>query len=186
MGSGVGSVIDKSPAINIPARITENKMYSQSFGALNVEGVQRPCTQALYEGDETSPSHSKVGSSNGASPCERTQVRGSKVVWADRADTGVKLTLIHNIHILPCLGPTLGEQSDSQHQGPSPHITDSSCHPQLTKNKPVSTHRPGRSLINPFDPSHMTIKLTSNRRRWIHIFPKGERERERERYQQHN
>ncbi|XP_063884355.1 GATOR complex protein Iml1-like isoform X3 [Scylla paramamosain] len=118
MGSGMGSVIDKSPAINIPARITENKMYSQSFGALNVEaGVQRPRTQALYEGDETSPSHSKVGSSNGASPCERTQ---------------------------------------------------------LTKNKPVSTHRPGRSLINPFDPSHMTIKLTSNRRRWIHIFPKDQ------------
>ena len=40
MVSGVGSVIDKSPAINIPARITENKMYSQSFGALNVEGAQ--------------------------------------------------------------------------------------------------------------------------------------------------
>jgi hypothetical protein len=31
----------------------------------------------------------------------------------------------------------------------------------------------GRSLVNPFDPSHMTIKLTSNRRRWTHIFPKG-------------
>lgn len=33
--------------------------------------------------------------------------------------------------------------------------------------------RPARSLINPFDPSHVTIKLTSNRRRWTHIFPKG-------------
>lgn len=32
---------------------------------------------------------------------------------------------------------------------------------------------PGRALINPFDPSHVTIKLTSNRRRWTHIFPKG-------------
>lgn len=28
-------------------------------------------------------------------------------------------------------------------------------------------------MINPFDPSHVTIKLTSNRRRWTHIFPKG-------------
>lgn len=41
-----------------------------------------------------------------------------------------------------------------------------------------STHgativRPGRALINPFAPSHVTIKLTSNRRRWTHIFPKG-------------
>jgi DEP domain-containing protein 5 len=33
--------------------------------------------------------------------------------------------------------------------------------------------RTGRALINPFDPSHVTIKLTSNRRRWTHIFPKG-------------
>ena len=32
---------------------------------------------------------------------------------------------------------------------------------------------PGRALINPFDPSHVTVKITSNRRRWTHIFPKG-------------
>ncbi|CAH0720683.1 unnamed protein product, partial [Brenthis ino] len=37
--------------------------------------------------------------------------------------------------------------------------------------KPVM--RTGRALINPFDPSHVTVKLTSNRRRWTHIFPKG-------------
>ncbi|XP_044593243.1 GATOR complex protein Iml1 isoform X6 [Cotesia glomerata] len=39
--------------------------------------------------------------------------------------------------------------------------------------QPSILHRPGRALINPFDPSHVTIKLTSNRRRWTHIFPKG-------------
>ena len=33
--------------------------------------------------------------------------------------------------------------------------------------------RPGRALINPFVPSHTTVKVTSNRRRWTHIFPKG-------------
>merc|ERR1719350_1058362 len=31
----------------------------------------------------------------------------------------------------------------------------------------------GRALVNPFDPTHTTVKLTSNRRRWTHIFPKG-------------
>ncbi|XP_072943926.1 GATOR complex protein Iml1 isoform X2 [Epargyreus clarus] len=41
----------------------------------------------------------------------------------------------------------------------------------ITTNKPVM--RTGRALINPFDPSHVTVKLTSNRRRWTHIFPKG-------------
>lgn len=37
----------------------------------------------------------------------------------------------------------------------------------------ASLVRSGRALINPFAPSHVTIKLTSNRRRWTHIFPKG-------------
>jgi len=32
--------------------------------------------------------------------------------------------------------------------------------------------RPGKALVNPFDPSQVTEKLTSNRRRWTHIFPK--------------
>jgi hypothetical protein len=39
--------------------------------------------------------------------------------------------------------------------------------------QPAAVLRPSRALINPFDPSHVTIKLTSNRRRWTHIFPKG-------------
>lgn len=39
--------------------------------------------------------------------------------------------------------------------------------------KPVKNGRAGRALINPFAPSNVTIKLTSNRRRWTHIFPKG-------------
>ncbi|KAK6638354.1 hypothetical protein RUM44_008783 [Polyplax serrata] len=43
----------------------------------------------------------------------------------------------------------------------------------LTSTQPTSSMRTGRGLINPFDPSHVTIKLTSNRRRWTHIFPKG-------------
>ena len=42
-----------------------------------------------------------------------------------------------------------------------------------TQNHIGPVMRPGRALINPFAPSHVTIKLTSNRRRWTHIFPKG-------------
>ncbi|XP_076057838.1 GATOR complex protein Iml1 isoform X2 [Oratosquilla oratoria] len=114
LATTVGVVYAKSPAINIPARMNENKMYSHSFGALNVEGVSRPKTQTLYEGEEMSPSHHpKVGSSGGPSPTDASQM-------SSRARL-----------------------------------------------------RPGRPLINPFDPSHGTIKLTSNRRRWTHIFPKN-------------
>ncbi|KAJ8683106.1 hypothetical protein QAD02_018898 [Eretmocerus hayati] len=46
-------------------------------------------------------------------------------------------------------------------------------HHQLVSTGGPWSGRPGRALINPFDPSHVTIKLTSNRRRWTHIFPKG-------------
>ncbi|XP_070501407.1 GATOR complex protein Iml1 isoform X4 [Chironomus tepperi] len=42
-----------------------------------------------------------------------------------------------------------------------------------SKSRKAIPVRTGRALINPFDPSHVTIKLTSNRRRWSHIFPKG-------------
>lgn len=33
--------------------------------------------------------------------------------------------------------------------------------------------RLGQALVNPFDPSRITVKITSNRRRWTHVFPKG-------------
>lgn len=45
--------------------------------------------------------------------------------------------------------------------------------PHSPINQSNAVVRPGRALINPFAPSHVTIKLTSNRRRWTHIFPKG-------------
>ncbi|XP_054852033.1 GATOR complex protein DEPDC5 isoform X1 [Eublepharis macularius] len=34
-------------------------------------------------------------------------------------------------------------------------------------------YAPQRALINPFAPSRMPMKLTSNRRRWMHTFPMG-------------
>jgi hypothetical protein len=48
-----------------------------------------------------------------------------------------------------------------------------SSHGGSPKEKDLKIRRPSRSLINPFDPSHAVIKLTSNRRRWTHIFPRG-------------
>ena len=38
--------------------------------------------------------------------------------------------------------------------------------------KHFSLFRPGRALVNPFDPSNVPFKQSSNRRRWTHIFPK--------------
>ncbi|KAK7794438.1 hypothetical protein R5R35_003809 [Gryllus longicercus] len=52
-------------------------------------------------------------------------------------------------------------------------VVGSAGSPSNPPQPPSNLGRPGRALINPFDPSHVTIKLTSNRRRWTHIFPKG-------------
>ncbi|XP_017789838.1 PREDICTED: DEP domain-containing protein 5 [Habropoda laboriosa] len=62
--------------------------------------------------------------------------------------------------------------TDSEISPPFRPVVGSAGSPTNTISQPASI-RPSRALINPFDPSHVTIKLTSNRRRWTHIFPKG-------------
>ncbi|XP_076544250.1 GATOR complex protein Iml1 isoform X8 [Osmia lignaria lignaria] len=62
--------------------------------------------------------------------------------------------------------------TDSEISPPFRPVVGSAGSPTNTISQPTSI-RPSRALINPFDPSHVTIKLTSNRRRWTHIFPKG-------------
>jgi len=62
---------------------------------------------------------------------------------------------------------------DSEISPPFRPVVGSAGSPTNSVSQPTNILRPGRALINPFDPSHVTIKLTSNRRRWTHIFPKG-------------
>lgn len=75
------------------------------------------------------------------------------------------------------LSPTFRTVNSSTGSSSSsaPYITQSSSlqtnYPQNAYNVPLVC--PGRALINPFDPSHVTVKMTSNRRRWTHVFPKG-------------
>ncbi|XP_076241100.1 GATOR complex protein Iml1 isoform X2 [Calliopsis andreniformis] len=63
--------------------------------------------------------------------------------------------------------------TDSEISPPFRPVVGSAGSPTNTMSQPTNIIRPSRALINPFDPSHVTIKLTSNRRRWTHIFPKG-------------
>lgn len=73
--------------------------------------------------------------------------------------------------------PDIHHASQSIYENNS--LKESASQSTLPNGKSKKTHkmvpliRTGRALINPFDPSHVTIKLTSNRRRWSHIFPKG-------------
>ncbi|CAG9783619.1 unnamed protein product [Diatraea saccharalis] len=76
------------------------------------------------------------------------------------------------------LGDILTNGNKSSIYDSNSDVTDSPiASNRLSPRSSISTHKPlmrtGRALINPFDPSHVTVKLTSNRRRWTHIFPKG-------------
>ncbi|XP_012252064.2 GATOR complex protein Iml1 isoform X6 [Athalia rosae] len=66
----------------------------------------------------------------------------------------------------------ISDHCDTEISPPFRPVVGSAGSPTNPVSQP-SNIRPGRALINPFDPSHVTIKLTSNRRRWTHIFPKG-------------
>uniref|UniRef100_A0ABD2W5E2 DEP domain-containing protein n=1 Tax=Trichogramma kaykai TaxID=54128 RepID=A0ABD2W5E2_9HYME len=100
------------------------------------------------------PSRNDNVTSNG-STSETTAPSRSSTTKSELTDT----------EISPPLRPVIGSA------GNQPKINGSlnSHLPQTS----FSAVRPSRALINPFDPSHVTIKLTSNRRRWTHIFPKG-------------
>ncbi|XP_072750951.1 GATOR complex protein Iml1 isoform X6 [Anoplolepis gracilipes] len=69
--------------------------------------------------------------------------------------------------------PVKSDLTDSEISPPFRPVVGSAGSPTNSISQPTNILRPTRALINPFDPSHVTIKLTSNRRRWTHIFPKG-------------
>ncbi|GFO09932.1 dep domain-containing protein 5, partial [Plakobranchus ocellatus] len=41
----------------------------------------------------------------------------------------------------------------------------------VSHSRSLHNYRPRRALINPFAPSRLQFKMTSNRRRWVHAFP---------------
>ncbi|XP_050666491.1 GATOR complex protein Iml1 isoform X3 [Leptidea sinapis] len=91
-------------------------------------------------------------------------------------------TIIHQRKMSdPDIHHSLGDIFSNYKYGSNDTGSDATDSPisihRLSPRSSVNTHKPvirtGRALINPFDPSHVTVKLTSNRRRWTHIFPKG-------------
>lgn len=76
---------------------------------------------------------------------------------------------------LPCCSLELLEKMmDSQRDSSAPgRFTVGSA--ESTLHIRPGGYTPQRALINPFTPSRMPMKLTSNRRRWMHTFPVGEK-----------
>ncbi|KAG8178705.1 hypothetical protein JTE90_011631 [Oedothorax gibbosus] len=64
------------------------------------------------------------------------------------------------------------ENAESDENLPFRTIIGSDPSSESTNNK-QGLNRRLKALVNPFNPSQITIKLTSNRRRWTHVFPLG-------------
>ena len=52
-------------------------------------------------------------------------------------------------------------------------VVGSAGSPDGHSKKYLHKYKQRRALINPFAPSRMQFKMTSNRRRWVHAFPTG-------------
>ncbi|XP_065146520.1 GATOR1 complex protein DEPDC5 isoform X2 [Paramisgurnus dabryanus] len=71
-----------------------------------------------------------------------------------------------------CTRELLEKMVDSQRDSSAPgRFTVGSA--ESTLHVRPGGYTPQRALINPFAPSRMPMKLTSNRRRWMHTFPVG-------------
>lgn len=81
--------------------------------------------------------------------------------------------LLNNLSVIRVTVVRLSLKSETDVESAFRPIVGSAGSPTNSISKSSNVLRPSRALINPFDPSHVTIKLTSNRRRWTHIFPKG-------------
>lgn len=88
------------------------------------------------------------------------------ILWCFNIPTSFFIFVIH-------LSELLEKMMDSQRDSSAPgRFTVGSA--ESTLHIRPGGYTPQRALINPFTPSRMPMKLTSNRRRWMHTFPVGE------------
>ncbi|CAL8347051.1 unnamed protein product [Merluccius merluccius] len=126
----------------------------------------------------------EVGSGPGASP----PVRGGGPEEQRSLASDDSLGPVSSILLIPRLPITQYEVSSSLGYTSTRELLektmdsqrDSSAPGRFTVGSADSTlhirpggYTPQRALINPFAPSRMPMKLTSNRRRWMHTFPVG-------------
>lgn len=94
---------------------------------------------------------------------------------ATPTNTKVHLIPLPTLILLSCfvIQELLEKMMDSQRDSSAPgRFTVGSA--ESTLHIRPGGYAPQRALINPFTPSRMPMKLTSNRRRWMHTFPVGE------------
>lgn len=102
-----------------------------------------------------------------------TSTRGNFLLGRDSASSGC-VRCVPFAHLSCCCLELLEKMMDSQRDSSAPgRFTVGSA--ESTLHIRPGGYTPQRALINPFTPSRMPMKLTSNRRRWMHTFPVGEK-----------
>ncbi|KAG4066905.1 hypothetical protein HA402_009007 [Bradysia odoriphaga] len=161
----------------------ENKKFKLSDDAQQQEYIHN----SLFDYDAYDAQIFTIPSSHGCSLQRQSRTKKTSVPCLDGYGTCTSREWENMIRPQPVMRRKMSDPdihhgnfhvlSNLSHNG-SPNISESmsTLEKQGLKNvlnQSGSVVRPGRALINPFAPSHVTIKLTSNRRRWTHIFPKG-------------
>lgn len=145
-GFSGSSLSSRSSAINIPSSEHHSNMLSVSHGALHTDGEYFLIIKLIsLSGAFTLLSISGLRTSPVRIDSDNESSKSPHSRSMNRLVVGSAGMI--------CDGTLFGGQSRSRNNSGS--------------------NRPSRALINPFDPSHLTIKLTSNRRRWTHVFPLG-------------
>lgn len=120
------------------------------------------------------PAQYEVSSSLGYTSTRGYYSRAQGTTLTKCCDHGCYISC-HNqpIVLIFCEPELLEKMMDSQRDSSAPgRFTVGSA--ESTLHVRPGGYVPQRALINPFTPSRMPMKLTSNRRRWMHTFPVGE------------
>ncbi|XP_069571970.1 GATOR1 complex protein DEPDC5 isoform X7 [Brachyistius frenatus] len=173
---------------SLPIQVDYDAYDAQVFRLPGPSRIQRSTNFRLGRDKETSGRKSwgsvDVSTGTGASPPVRSGGPEEQRSLASDDSLGP----VSNMLLIPRMPPAHYEVSSSLGYTSTRELLekmmdsqrDSSAPGRFTVGSAESTlhirpggYTPQRALINPFTPSRMPMKLTSNRRRWMHTFPVG-------------
>ncbi|XP_055008047.1 GATOR complex protein DEPDC5 isoform X2 [Boleophthalmus pectinirostris] len=177
--------VHKEPENSLPIQVDYDAYDAQVFRLPGPSRVQRPTHFRMGRDREASARKSwvDVGPGIGASPPVRSADEQRSLASDDSLGPVSNMLLIPRIQgqgqyeVSSSLGYTstrdlVEKMLDSQRDNSAPgRFTVGSA--ESTLHIRPGGYTPQRALINPFTPSRMPMKLTSNRRRWMHTFPVG-------------
>lgn len=177
--------VQKEPDNSLPIQVDYDAYDAQVFRLPGPSRVQKTTHFRMGRDREASARKSwgSVDVGVGASPPVRSTEEQRSLASDDSLGPVSNMLLIPRVvqtgqyEVSSSLGYTstrdmLEKMLDSQRDSSAPgRFTVGSA--ESTLHIRPGGYTPQRALINPFTPSRMPMKLTSNRRRWMHTFPVG-------------